>query len=165
MPHNVFLKKLENLGVGGCFLRLLETYLKDRTHFVRLGNIRSATINIPSGVRGIHHRTPSVLHFFDRPSQIVQNSYILLFADDLQFITTTTAHVKKFLGPKTKSIEKCNKENGMNFALNKNGFLQFRGDKSTFVLNHEFIESGEVMPDLEVYVRYDLTWSTHREEK
>ena len=64
-----------------------------------------------------------------------------------------------------KRLEKWNKNNGMNFALDKNGFLQFRGGNSTFVLNHETIEPGEVMRDLRVYVRNDLTWSTQIEKK
>ena len=37
-------------SVGGCFLRLLEKYLKDLKRFVRIGNIHSSTLNITSSV-------------------------------------------------------------------------------------------------------------------
>ena len=100
VPHHVLLKKkMENLSVGSCFLRFLENYLNGRTHFFQTGNIRSATMNIPSGVPQGSIIGP---HLFcismNDLSETVKNSDILLFADDIKFITTTTIRVKKFSG-------------------------------------------------------------------
>ena len=58
--HHVLLQQLANLGIGGCFLKILEKYLKDRKHFVRIRKIQSSTMNLTNG---IHHRTSSVWHF------------------------------------------------------------------------------------------------------
>ena len=53
----------------------------------------------------------------------------------------------------------------MNFELDKNGLLQFRGYNPTFVLNHEVMKPEEVKSGLVVYVRNDLTWGIYIEEK
>ena len=45
----------------------------------------------------------------------------------------------------------------MNFALDKNGFLQFRGDNLLFVLEQKTNEGSQGV--------CDLTWSTHIEEQ
>ena len=48
----------------------------------------------------------------------------------------------------------------MNITNDKNDFLQFRNNNSSFVSNNEIIEPWEVMRDLGAYVPNDLTWST-----
>ena len=53
----------------------------------------------------------------------------------------------------------------MKFADGKNGFLQFRGKITNFVLNNEVMKPAAVMKDFVVHVRYDLTWSSHIDEK
>ena len=89
-PRHVLLKKLENFG----FLRILENYSKDRKHFVRIENIRSSTMNITSGVPQGSIIGPLMYCIFKNDLPEIFKNYILLFADDLKFITTTTALVK-----------------------------------------------------------------------
>ena len=50
VPHSELLHKLENMGVGGCFLHDLVDYLTNRKHYVRIRNCSSTKLNITSGV-------------------------------------------------------------------------------------------------------------------
>ena len=53
----------------------------------------------------------------------------------------------------------------MFFVIDKNGFPQFRGHNSTFVLNQENFITGGKMRDVIVHLRNYVTWDTIIEEK
>ena len=44
------LKKVAQMGVGGCFLELLYDSLKDRKQYMRVENATSKTLNVTSGL-------------------------------------------------------------------------------------------------------------------
>ena len=48
--HKLLLEKFSTYGIGSKSLKLLESYLKNRTQYVKLGNIRSSHGNLMSGV-------------------------------------------------------------------------------------------------------------------
>ena len=50
VPHYELLKKMSNIGVGGCFLEIIADYLSNRKQFVRADNLSSETLEITSGV-------------------------------------------------------------------------------------------------------------------
>ena len=50
LPHNLLLEKLSAYGVSLESLELLTNYVKNRTQCVRLGNTRSITGKLTSGV-------------------------------------------------------------------------------------------------------------------
>ena len=50
VPHYELLKKMSNIGVGGCFLEIIADFLSNRKQFVRADNFSSETLEITSGV-------------------------------------------------------------------------------------------------------------------
>ena len=164
VPHSELLHKLENVGVGGCFLQVLVDNLTNRKHYVRIGNCSSTKLNITSAVPQGSILGPVLFCFFinDLPNAI-RTSYTLLFADDLKFVTTTNNHV--IIERELKRSQRWNKENQMLLAEGKNGFLEFRGSNSNFELNTEILKPAEYMKDLGVFICPGLSWNKHIDEK
>ena len=165
VPHSEHLHKLENMGVGGCFLQVLVYYLTNRNHYVRIENCSSTKLNITSGVPQGSILGPVLFCFFNNNdlANAFRNSYMLLFADDLKFVTTTNNHVIIELEP--KRFQHWNKESQTLLAEGKNGFLEIRGSNSNFEVNTEILKPAEYMKDLGVFICLDLTWNKHIDEK
>ena len=50
VPHFELLKKVANIGVGGCFLEVLASYLENRTQWVKCENVtKLVTSGVPQG--------------------------------------------------------------------------------------------------------------------
>ena len=149
VPHSELLYKLENMGVSGCFLQVLVDYLTNRKHYVRIGNCSSTKLKLTSGVPQGSILGPVLFCFFitDFPNEF-RNSYTLLFADDLKFVTTTNNHV--IIELELKRFQRWNRENQMLLAEGKNGFLEFRCSKSNFEMNTEILKPAEYMKELRV---------------
>ena len=164
VPHSELLHKLENMGVGGCFFQVLVDHLTNRKRYVRIGNCRSMQLKITSGVPQGLFLGPVYFCFFinDLPNAF-RNSYTLLFADDLKFVTTTNNHV--IIEFELKRFQRWNKENQMLLAEGKNGFLEFRGSNSNFELNTEILKPAKYTKDLGVFICPELTWNKHFDEK
>ena len=158
LPHSELLHKLEDMGVGGCFLQVLVDYLTNRKNYLRIGNCSSTKLNMTPSVPQDSILGQVLFCFFnnDLPNAF-RNSYTLLFADDLKVVTTTNNHVTIEL--ELKRFQRWNKENQMLLAEGKNGFLEFRGSNSNFKLNTEILEPAEYMKDLGVFICPDLSWN------
>ena len=50
VPHLELLKKLSEIGVGGCILEVISDYLDQRMQFVRVDNTSSQLLDVTSGV-------------------------------------------------------------------------------------------------------------------
>ena len=50
VPHDVLLQKIEMLGFGGNFLKIIASYLSKRKQYVKLKNFNSETVQVTSGV-------------------------------------------------------------------------------------------------------------------
>ena len=164
VPHSELLHKLENMGVGGCFLQVLVDYLTNRKHYVRIGNCSSTKLIITSAVPQGSILGPVFFCFSinDLPNAF-RNSYTLLFAADLKLVTTTNNHVVIEL--ELKRFQRWNKENQMLLAEGKNGFLDFRGSNINLELNTEILKPAEFMKDLGVFICPGLSWNKHIDEK
>ena len=89
VPHRELLKKVANIGVGGCFLDVLADYLTNRKQFVRVDNTCSNLKFVTSGVPQGSLLGPLLFCIFinDLPNCVVF-SEPYLYADDLKLLSS-----------------------------------------------------------------------------
>ena len=89
LNHNIMLKKLQGYGISGPLLRLLESYLQERTQYVQLNKLKSKARSITYGVPRDSLLGPRLFSLYvnDLPSAIT-SSEVCLFADDSTFYFT-----------------------------------------------------------------------------
>ena len=100
VPHYELLKKMSNIGVGGCFLEIIADYLSNRKQFVRADNFSSETLEITSGVPQGLLIGPLFLCIFinDLPEVLkFSDPYILtnVLKSNLEEINTNSIFVKQ----------------------------------------------------------------------
>ena len=87
VPHFELMKKVADVGVGGCLLAVLANYLDGRKQFMRVDNVSSQSLEITSVVPQVSLLGPLLLCIFvnDLPA-VVKLGDPFLFADDLKLL-------------------------------------------------------------------------------
>ena len=63
VSHNILLRKLQNMSIGGNFLAIMERYLNDRKQYVKIGQSNSTMLDVNQwctsgfaiGTTHVHH--------------------------------------------------------------------------------------------------------------
>lgn len=85
IDHKRVLMKLDTFGFSSMFVKWFHSYLMDRHQIVEIGGEKSNPIRATSGVpQGSHIGPWLFLIFIDDITKVIQNSYVLLFADDIK---------------------------------------------------------------------------------
>ena len=87
VDHGLLLSKLKTFGFGGSLLKLLYSYLCDRSQVANIKGAQSNRILIPSGVPQDSISGPILLAIFINDlSLIVKYCKYLIFADDTKLL-------------------------------------------------------------------------------
>ena len=124
VPHHRLLVKLENIGITGETLEIIEDFLSDREMRVGVGDSFSEVLKIVSGVPQGSVLGPILFLPFvnDIPDNI--KNRILLFADDLKLIAN--AITKEVIDEDLRSLERWEGLWKLRFNLDKCKVLHIR---------------------------------------
>ena len=105
VSHDILLRKLLRYGIRGNVLKFFQSYLSDRSQFVKIGNVKSSLMGIEYGVPQGSILGPLLFLIFINDLPEATNFFIRLFADDT------------FLCARNDNLELL--ENEVNFELKK----------------------------------------------
>ena len=105
VSHDILLRKLLRYGIRGNVLKFFQSYLSDRSQFVKIGNVKSSLMDIEYGVPQGSILGPLLFLIFINDLPEATNFFIRLFADDT-FLCAQNDNLKLL-------------ENEVNFELKK----------------------------------------------
>ena len=158
VSHEKLIEKLQNNGITGGALELLESYLEGRKHRAKVGNSISSELEVKRGVPQGSVLGPLFFIIFinDLPECIMSSCFG--YPDDYKVIATNTitlqidaTRIWKWCSQNlmTLNISKCKTLN-----LKENGSFSMNGKKQT-----------QKEKDLGIIVSNDLTWTANAERR
>ncbi|KAI5725364.1 hypothetical protein M8J77_014537 [Diaphorina citri] len=159
--------KLRSYGIGESFLTWLSDYLSGRSQLVRVGSCVSSPINVLSGVGQGSHSGPLLFSlFFNDLPQLIQNSSILLFADDVKiYKSISSVQDCALLQADLERFSEWLSTNGLQLSVHKCAVMEFCRSRSPPVFNYRI--DSETLPlvnqikDLGIYLDKTLSFSSH----
>lgn len=167
--HNVLIYKLEALGVHSNMLVWLNSYLSNRTLFVKIDNCISEAINVNSGVPQGSHLGPLLfLLFVNDIPLLFKFCNVLLYADDLKIysIIKNLNDCIAFQRDIDTFLQWC-VYNGMELNFSKCKILTITHKKFPFINTYTFytqvFDRENLIKDLGVYIDSKLSFTYHLE--
>ena len=167
VDHNILIQKLVHLGIRPCIVKILSSFLSNRSHCTNIGGDRSEylfiTCGVPQGtvlgpklfvilINGDNDILLSCFKFVD--DKTLAHSY---FGNHTVFIQEQLN--REFEATKTnKMIINENKSNVINF-----NFSKFNTEPQDLKLNGKLLPPVEKIKLLGVYITKDLTWTANTE--
>ena len=126
VPHYLLLRKLSDIGVGGCLLEISYDYLRNRRQFVRVDFYTSTVLEITSGVPQGSLLGPLMFCVLinDLP-EVLRFSDCSIFADDLKILSVGRKQDEIQL--ELNKIEDWVRQNNMELEFEKCAQIYFRG--------------------------------------
>ena len=173
VDHGLLLKKLEHYGIRGQTLRILDSYLKDRTQYVCYGGHESdrgpVTCGVPQG------SVLGPLFFLIYVNDMVRASKdleLVLFADDTNIFANSKDPTELFkkVNSGLEELSKWFRCNKLTLNLKKTEYIFFEGPhkkgeiKQELKIGNEIIRRVEGARFLGVWVDAKLSWTEHIEK-
>ena len=163
--HEILLHKLDNYGIRGNMLKLIQSYLSDRYQYVSYGGLDSALISITIGVPQGSVLGPLLFIIFINDIVNVSDlAKFVLFADDLNLFLSHSDRTLLYQQANAILMQIYNYcfDNMLIINFDKCCFIDFsreqlRGDSYLGILNHRF-EQVEKCKFLGVYINGNLKW-------
>ena len=160
VDHGILLFKLFQYGVRGKFLKLIKSYLNNRSQRIKVGDKISGPIEVTSGVpQGSVLGALLFLFFINDLPSTCADSKPLLLADDSKFIRTNSS---TSFQSELSLIYNWSVANKMPFNVAKCTHINFgKNNDTAYNFNGEVIPRTDVQKDLGILVRSDLKWNNH----
>ena len=127
--HSILLKKLEKYGIRGLALKLFESYLTNRSQFVKLNGVASSLMQILYGVPQGSILDPLLFLIFINDLPEATSLYVKLFADD----TFLCAQSKDFSSLETEVNKELDKV--ADWLLSNKLTLNIKKSKHMLIIN------------------------------
>ena len=160
VSHEKLKENLQNKGITGGALELLESYMKGRKHRAKVGNSISLELEVKSGVPQGSVLGPLFFIIFinDLPEFIISSSFG--YADDYKVIGTNTITLQI---DATRIWKWCS-QNLMTLNISKCKTINLKGNRS-ISMNGKTLEQTQKEKDLGIFVSNDLTWTANAERR
>lgn len=160
VPHGLLISKLTYYGLDCSSVRLLDSYLKDRSQMVRIGGRCSSSKPVRSGVPQGSVLGPILflIHINDLPHSV--DAQFHLFADDttVSISDSSQEELERRLGGMQDGVEDWFRANGLTLNASKTQTLLFSLRKS-----YEGIISVGSAKFLGIVLDSKLLWGPHSE--
>ena len=170
VDHSILLQKLEHYGVRGQTLKLLESYLKDRTQYVCYGGFESERGPVECGVpQGSVLGPLFFLIYVNDMVSVSKELELVLFADDTNIFAKSSepSELFKKVNRGLKELDKWFKCNKLTLNLKKTEYIYFGGPGTKGQVNEKLEIGGEEIRRVEgarflgVWVDKKLSWTEH----
>ena len=155
VPHNILLSKLEKYGIRGTPLKLLKSYLSDRSHSTKINDVLSSPKIINIGLPQGSNLSPLLfILYINDLCNISDNFEKILFADDTTLIFSDTNYTSLLQNCNTE-LEKFNKwsiANRLSVNTAKTCYMLFTNRKIPNILSPIYLNNTEIQ--MESYVRF-----------
>lgn len=159
--------KLRSYGIGDAFLRWLDSSFTDRTQIVKIGDSKSNSIKVSSGVGQGSHSGPLLFSlFFNDLPDVIKYSKFQMFADDVKiYKSISTIEDCILLQNDLDSFHQWLSFNNLKLTLSKCAVMQFSRCKKPisfqYHLNSHPLRNTVEIKDLGVIVDRKLSFSAH----
>ena len=163
VPHDILLQKIEMLGIGGNFLKIIASYLSKRKQYVKLNGFNSETGQVTSGDPQGSLLGPLLFIIFvnDLPLQ-VSNCETFGYAEDFKLVATNSENMQYDI----KQIEECSLNNKMTLNENKYYILPIKSqDVPKLNLNNKTLLYQSEQKDLGIKMAPKLNWKPNVEKR
>jgi hypothetical protein len=168
--HDLLLRKLAKIGIGGKLLQLIRSYLTDRKQFVKIGRCSSSLRAVLSGVPQGSILGP--LLFLVYSMDLTENMATLpyTFADDTKLlqISDTRQGSSDTLQQDVTRLKCWSDRNHLPFNIDKCHIIDFRpsrGYKIQIQLGCHILKEVDEVEDLGILINSKLSWKDHIDSK
>ena len=167
ISHTVLLQKIRNVGIEGKLLKILRSYLTNRSQRVRINAILSAVRLVLSGVPQGSLLGPILFLIFinDLPDKIF-NSVAFIFADDLKTFFDKSPDLFHLLTADLDRLSTWSTENRLPFNISKCCVIDF---KNCYPCDITFcnttLDLVSSVNDLGLQINITLSWTEHIKKK
>lgn len=168
IDHSILLNKLHQLRINTCTIRLLQSYLENRTQIVCVYGAHSEPITPKSSVPQGSILSPLLFALFINDLPHLINSNILLFADDLKiYLKICSQEDARKLQRDIDTIANWCRANNLELNIAKCNVMSFtRRTEATFQffnynINSTTLNRVQLIKDLGVFFDTKLSFENH----
>ena len=170
VPHDILLKKLYAYGIRGPALKLLKSYLSDRTQYVIYDGIQSTTLPISCGVPQGSILGPLLFIItMNDIGNVSEFLYTILYADDTCVLLNGKDYINlvNFLNSELDKLSTWLCANKLSLNVQKTFFMVFHRAKMKIVthidvtMNNSCLKKTDSLKYLGVIIDHKLNWTQH----